>query len=68
MTLVDTRRGDALVTVDDVARRLGCSRRTVFRLLADRALPSIKVGRQRLVDPDDVDAYLQQLRAASTAT
>jgi excisionase family DNA binding protein len=51
------------VTLDDVASRLGCSRRTVFRLLAEHAFPSIKLGRRRLIHPDDVDAYVQQLRS-----
>jgi excisionase family DNA binding protein len=61
--LPDTRQAPQLLTVDEVGARLGCSRRTVFRLLGERAFPSIKVGRRRHIAAADVDAYLDTLRA-----
>ena len=54
------------LTIDEVAARLHCSRRTVHRLLASKAFPSIKIGRHRMVNAADVDAYVERLRAAST--
>lgn len=50
------------LTLEDVAAELHCSRATVFRLLDAGAFPSIKVGRRRLVDRSDVDAYVQRLK------
>jgi excisionase family DNA binding protein len=50
------------LTLDEVADTLHCSYRTVLRLLASGAFPSIKVGRHRMVAAADVDAYVQSLR------
>jgi excisionase family DNA binding protein len=62
--LPDTRQhATRLLSVDEAAARLHCSRRQVFRLLGDRVLPSVKVGRTRRVAASDVDAYLDRLRA-----
>lgn len=51
------------LTVPQVAERLRCGRTTVFRLLGDGTLPSVRPGRARLVKRTDVDSYLEQLRA-----
>lgn len=40
---------DDLLTVSDVAKMLHASRATVFRILRAGTLPSIKVGKSRLV-------------------
>lgn len=61
MALPDADRPE-LLTIDEVGERLDCSRRTVFRLLGERAFPSVKVGRRRRIAAADVDAYLEQLR------
>ena len=61
--LPDTRDASRLLTVDEVAERLTCSRRTVFRLCTSRAIPSVKIGRTRRVVASDVDDYLDALRA-----
>jgi excisionase family DNA binding protein len=50
---------DALLTVDDVADRLHCSRRQVFHLLAAGAFPSTKFGRRRVVRAADVEQYIR---------
>jgi excisionase family DNA binding protein len=63
--LPDTDQGSGLLAIDQIGQRLGCSRRTVFRLLSERAFPSIKVGRQRLAAAEDVDDYLRALRESS---
>lgn len=46
------------LTLEQVAGDLHCSRATVFRLLAAGAFPSVKIGRRRLVDRADLDAYV----------
>ena len=51
---------DALLTVDEAAQVMRCSRRTVFRLIGGGELPSVKPGRERLVRRRDVDAYLER--------
>jgi excisionase family DNA binding protein len=55
------------VTVEQVQHRLRCSKRTVFRLIggSNPELPSIKVGRQRLIVAADVDAYIDRLRSTT---
>ncbi len=68
LTALPGTNGDRLLTVPEVAERLKCSRRTVFRLFSENALPSIKTGRQRLVSSEDVDAYLRRLLEAARTT
>ena len=53
------------LTVDEVGRELRCSRSTVFRLLRDEAFPSVKIGRARLIDRADVDAYVERLKSGT---
>jgi len=52
----------ALLTVPATADRLSVSRATVYNLIADRALESVKVGRSRRVPSDAIDAYIAGLR------
>ncbi len=68
LTALPGTGGDRLLTVVEVGERLACSRRTVFTLLSRGAFPSIKVGRQRLIASEDVDAYVRQLRDAARTT
>jgi excisionase family DNA binding protein len=55
------RRG--LLTVKDVAERLGVTDRHVRKMLQDGELPSYKLGEMRRVEPDAVEAYLAAHRA-----
>lgn len=43
------REEPLLVSVDEAARMLGVSRRTVIKLINDGTLRSLKIGRRRLV-------------------
>jgi excisionase family DNA binding protein len=54
-----------LLTVTEAAALLRCGRTTVFGLINDGTLPSIKPGRARLIKRDDVVAYIDGLRDAS---
>jgi excisionase family DNA binding protein len=50
-----------LLSVIEVARRTSLSRRTVERLLAQHHLPSLRIGRRRLVAEADVVRLLAKL-------
>ncbi len=51
-----------LVDVDEAARRLSLSRRSVQSLIYKGQLPSISVGRRRLVAVADLLAFVDGLR------
>jgi excisionase family DNA binding protein len=62
MTLVG-RRGapklDRLLTVEQAADRLGVSVRFVRRLVAERRIAYVKVGRHVRIAAGDLDAFIQ---------
>jgi excisionase family DNA binding protein len=51
-----------LLDLNDVAQSLSISRRLVQQLLYDGALPSVLVGRRRLIARADLDAFVERLR------
>ncbi len=57
-------RGDAPLTVADVARRLGVSRRIAYELCKDGKLQAFRIGRAIRVKPEDLDAYIQSQNGA----
>lgn len=54
-----------LIDLTAAAQRLGVGRRTVERLVATGALPSLLVGRRRLVHVDDLARYIQHRQEGS---
>ena len=48
-----------LIGVNDVARLLGVSRDTVYRLLRDDELASYRVGRRLRFRTDELAAYIE---------
>jgi excisionase family DNA binding protein len=54
-----------LLTLTDVVRRLKISRWKVYDLMNAGSLPSIRIGRRRLVSADDLAAYVDRLREES---
>jgi excisionase family DNA binding protein len=48
----------ALIGINHLAERLGLSRRTIHRILARGELPSLQIGRRRLVRLSDVRQWL----------
>ena len=58
---------DRLMTLKDVADTLSISLRTVMRLVADGALPSVLIGRRRLIRRETLRAWLagRELRQAA---
>jgi excisionase family DNA binding protein len=53
-----------LVRVEQAAKQLGISRTVAFRLVAEGALVSVKIGRARRVPQEAIDAYVAGLLAA----
>jgi excisionase family DNA binding protein len=48
---------DRLLTVDEAAERLGTSTRFVRRLIFERRIAFVKVGRHVRITPGDLHAY-----------
>ena len=53
---------DRLLTVEETADRLGTSVRFVRRLVAERRIAFVKVGRHVRLDPTDVEAFIAARR------
>lgn len=54
-----------LLSVAEVAAELGCGRDTVYTLLSDGALPSVRLGgRLRRIRRDDLEAFVAELRTS----
>jgi excisionase family DNA binding protein len=47
-----------LLSIEEVARRLRVSRRTVERLIASGQVRTVAIGRRRLIEAKEVDAYV----------
>lgn len=56
-----------LLSINEVAERLGVSSRTVRRLLDDRQLPFYVVATRRKVNDEDVTAYLGSRRVDASS-
>ena len=50
------------VSVEEAADALGVGRSTLFELIRDGRLGSIKVGKRRLVPTDELKAFLLRIR------
>lgn len=48
----------SVLTVEQVAKELQVSTRTAERLIGQGTLGSVKIGRRRLVRPDQIRSYL----------
>ena len=48
----------ALIGINHLAKTLGLSRRTIHRILAKGELPSLQIGRRRLIRLSDVRHWL----------
>jgi excisionase family DNA binding protein len=49
---------DSLLTAAQAADRLGTSVRFIRRLVAQRRIPYLKVGRHLRISSDDLDAFI----------
>lgn len=48
------------LTIDQVAERLHIGKSTVWVLIRDEGLPSVKVGKRRLVRAKDLDEWAER--------
>lgn len=51
-----------LLTVEAACRKLSISKWTVYRLIRERHLLSVKIGARRFIPADEIDRFLAQLR------
>ena len=51
-----------LLDIDQLAKHLGTSHRHIRRLIAERRIPYVKVGRLIRFDPDEITAWLDRGR------
>ncbi len=49
-----------LLTPEELAVVLGCGRTMAYQLIAEREIPSLKIGRLRRVRRSDVDSYVER--------
>ena len=71
MTLRRTRRAptlDTLLTVDQTAERLGTSVRFVRRLIAERRIAYVKLGRHVRIAAHDLEAFIVASRVEGGAS
>jgi excisionase family DNA binding protein len=52
------------MTIDQLVERLGTSTRHVRRLIAERRIPYLKVGKLVRFDPDEINRWLDNSRVA----
>ena len=58
---------DALFrTINDSAAMLGVSRTTIYKLLDEGELTSVKIGKARRIPSDCLAAYIESLYASAT--
>lgn len=51
----------------DAAKLVGLGRTTMFELVAEGRIATVKVGRKRLVAPDELRAFARRLAVAAAA-
>ncbi|MER6298580.1 helix-turn-helix domain-containing protein [Kitasatospora sp. NPDC001539] len=66
MTMPAAAIRPVLLTAEEAAKMLRIGRSTLYQLLAEKELTSIKIGRSRRIRPADIEAYIER-QAASAA-
>ncbi|MBO0783164.1 MAG: helix-turn-helix domain-containing protein [Ktedonobacteraceae bacterium] len=51
---------DDLLTVEQVAERLGLSKPTIYELIYHEGLPSVKLGKSRRIIPASLQQWLKE--------
>lgn len=62
-TTSDHTTPETLMTLDEVCDYLRISRWSVYQLINDRRLTTVRIGTRRLVTPEDFHDFLTALRA-----
>jgi excisionase family DNA binding protein len=59
---------DKLLSVEEAADRLGTSVRFLRRLIAERRIAFVRVGRHVRIDPADLEAFIAAGRVEANAS
>jgi excisionase family DNA binding protein len=59
---------DKLLSVEEAAERLGTSVRFLRRLIAERRIAFVRVGRHVRIDPADLEAFIAAGRVEANAS
>jgi excisionase family DNA binding protein len=62
--VTNAERMPHLMTIDQLVERLGTSTRHIRRLIAERRIPYLKVGKLVRFDPDEINQWLDDSRVA----
>lgn len=54
---------DLVITVEEAARELRCGRTTIYALIRDGDLPSVRIGTLRRIRTNDLRTYIDRLAA-----
>jgi excisionase family DNA binding protein len=60
----EVNSNDSLLSLNDLAQYLSCSRSYAAMLIAEGTIPSFKIGSLRRVRRSDLDAYIETRLAA----
>ena len=52
--------GESLLTVKEVANRLGCGSTTVWSLIREKSLPAIRIKGAVRIRPEDIEKFKEQ--------
>lgn len=64
----ETKGLPRLLSIGQLAERLGTTPRHVRRLVAERRVPFVKVGRLVRFDPDDIAAWIDGRRVSGSGS
>lgn len=67
MTRTDQMADKLLDTIEGTARRLGVGRSSVYQLIKDKQLETVKIGRSVRIPIDSAVALVQRLRNGHAA-
>jgi excisionase family DNA binding protein len=56
------QRHPQLVSLEEACRMLGLGRSKVYELVLGGELPSVRIGRARRIDVDDIRAFIAQAK------
>lgn len=63
--MADQHYDERLNFVDAAAKRLGCSRSTIYRLIKSGELSSVTIGRSRRIAESDLRDFIDRHRASA---
>lgn len=62
-----TNQPRTLLTVEQAAHQLSVSRTTMFRLLKERQVDSVRIGKARRIPAEEINTYIDRLASEQDA-